>query len=102
MNITKEGESTPRELAALNLKDTVASRQAVNKKILRKLEQFILDNPHIRFCQALQNLNINTTEMVDIQGHGKQYIVKDTFYEEPNITYSRIKYDEGEVTRRKY
>lgn len=46
-------------------------------EILKLLEDYILTNPRIRFCQALYNLGIINNE--------------DRFYEESNRTLTRLR-----------
>lgn len=46
-------------------------------EILKLLEDYILTNPQIRFCQALYNLGIVNNE--------------DKFYEESNRTLARLR-----------
>ena len=57
------------------------NRQEYNLKIINKLQQYFIDNPDIRFFQALWNLNIIETVNVKI---------KDKYNEESKVTYNNL------------
>lgn len=88
MNTTEETKEKPIKI----------QRQVENMKIIRLLEQYFLDNPDIRFCQGLLNLQINEMS-------SESYLLKDKYNEEPNITRKKIEasYDfKDGITRKKY
>ena len=61
-------------------------RSELNEQILRKLSNYLRDNPDIRFIQALWNLKI-IDSITDEFGNTE---VIDRFYEEPIHTLKRI------------
>ena len=56
-------------------------RLKYNMKILEALVEYIVQNPQIRFGQALSNLDITTGHRVDIT---------DEFYTESEVTWGRV------------
>ena len=71
------------------------NRIEANKQIIKKLEEFINNNPNMRFIQALWALNIINAKPVYNKelGYHEQKI-EDRFYEEPSETLKRIGYSE--------
>ena len=61
------------------------TRQEANLKILEIIEEQIKQYPDLRFNQILTNLKINVTEYT-----GDRTLIKDNYYEEPNITLTRV------------
>jgi len=59
----------------------MGNRQEYNLKIVERLKQYFIDNPDIRFFQALWNLNIIETVNDNI---------KDKYNQEPEITYNNL------------
>lgn len=57
------------------------NRQEYNLKIVKRLEEYFIANPDIRFFQALWNLNIIETVSDKI---------KDKYNEEPKVTYNNL------------
>lgn len=69
-------------------------RQEGNKKLLKLLEEYLTNNPDIRFIQALWNLKIIDDKI--IEGNGHDIVVPvDRFYEEPDETLERISRTRG-------
>ena len=66
------------ELIEKCIKNTIKNRYKYNKKILTILDQEIERNKEIRFMQVLYNIGITGIE-------------EDRFYEEPKLTYQKIK-----------
>lgn len=64
-----------------------------NLTILGRLENYLKDNPTIRFGQALSNLNLAThKQRVNVDGQGeKDCIYEDIFYEEPEETLTKMR-----------
>lgn len=60
-------------------------RKKYNEKLLKKLEEYLSENPEIRFIQALWNLGI-----IDKAND----VFVDRYYEEPIKTYKRIRKNE--------
>lgn len=66
------------------------NRKEYNEKILTLLKEYLEKYPDIRFIQALWNLGIIDSEVIDSPGH-EIFVPRDRFYEEPDETYKRIK-----------
>lgn len=60
------------------------SRLNQNLTILGRLENYLKENPTIRFGQALSNLNLATHRL-------KETGVEDIFYEEPEETLIKMR-----------
>lgn len=56
-------------------------RKKYNEKLLKRLEEYLSENPEIRFIQALWNLGI-----IDKAND----VFVDRYYEEPKVTYKRV------------
>lgn len=67
------------------------TRLEINLIILEKLKNFFEENPDIRFCQALQILNISELQYLDKDGRHFPYIV-DNFHVESENTLISIDY----------
>ena len=63
------------------------SRQKENEIILSVIQNYLKNNPNIRFIQALWNLGIITAENSITGG----LIIEDRYYEEPFTTINRMK-----------
>lgn len=58
--------------------------------IIQKIKSYLIANPGVRFCQALQNLNINQNDNsrnVDINNN---YMLRDNFYDTDEEVISRF------------
>lgn len=62
----------------------VKERQLNNLRIVQKLYDYVLDNPDLRFIQALWALGI-------INRKKDSFELEDRFYEEPEETLRKIK-----------
>ena len=62
------------------------SRQECNKLIIEKLSELVEEYPDMRFGQLLVNC-----EIIRVIPSDKQLLAMDPFYEEPEITWERIK-----------
>lgn len=69
------------------ISNTLKNRKKYNQKILTILEREVEENPQLRFIQILHILGI-------IDG-------TDKFYEEPKLTYEKIKKEINEEKRNK-
>lgn len=69
------------------------SRLNQNLTILGRLENYLKENPTIRFGQALSNLNLAThKQKINVDGLGERdYIYEDIFYEEPEETLIKMR-----------
>ncbi len=65
-------------------------KQELNFKILEILQDYLTQNPDIRFGQALHNLNIATHRLLDDK-ENRPYNNIDIFYEEPEQTLLKMK-----------
>lgn len=63
------------------------SRQKENEIILSVIQNYLKNNPNIRFIQALWNLGIITAENSITGG----LIIEDRYHEEPFTTINRMK-----------
>lgn len=70
------------------------NRKEENKKLLKVLEDYLENNPDIRFIQALWALGIIDREVTDSSGFETSFIV-DRFYEESDKTLERISRTRG-------
>lgn len=61
-----------------------------NQKILSALTQYLLDNPSIRFGQALMNLGINEISPMT-EKFQSNYYLRDIYNDSNNEIYERIK-----------
>lgn len=62
---------------------------AASKTILTLLEQYINDNPGMRFTQALHNLNIN--QFADQNNpENKDYLLRDNYNDKDDDVLARI------------
>ena len=62
------------------------NRQEYNKLIIEKLSELVEEYPDMRFGQLLVNC-----EIIRVIPSDKQLLAMDPFYEEPEITWERIK-----------
>lgn len=62
------------------------SRKLYNTAIVRKLEELIEKYPDIRFGQLLVNCDI-----IELYHDYDEMVAKDPFYEEPEVTWERVK-----------
>ena len=67
-----------------NWKEKVKMRKEYNEKILEVLTKYLEENPEIRFCQALINLNI-------LQIEKDKNVVFDPFSDESVDIYKRMR-----------
>ncbi len=65
-------------------------KQELNFKILEILQDYLTQNPDIRFGQALHNLNIATHRLLDDK-ENRPYNNIDIFYEEPEQTLLKMR-----------
>lgn len=67
------------------------TRLEANLKILDYIEQYICNNPDVRFHQALFNLNINEFETKDDLGRIEVLpYLKDKYNQESSLTLSKL------------
>ena len=68
------------------------TRRQANLTILDHIEQYILNNPEVRFNQALFNLGINELETtLDLDSGFDRTFLKDKYNEESEITLKNLK-----------
>lgn len=69
------------------------TRQEGNERLLELLREYLINNPDIRFIQALWNLRIIDRDPIWNPGEISNPI--DRFYEEPEETLKRISRTKG-------
>lgn len=67
----------------------IEDRQKYNRLILSKISEVIEKEPYLRFNQILINLDVLEIEQILSNGQ-REFIIKDSFYEESEITWNRI------------
>lgn len=67
----------------------IENRLLYNKAILDKLTELVMKYPQLRFNQILIDCGILEMEEVLCEGE-RQQVIKDSFYEEPEITWNRM------------
>ena len=78
-------------------KPNTTERQRCNFYILNELMNYVINNPDIRFIQALWNVNI-----ID-RVENSDNVIRDRFFEEPNETLKRMRkvmYAECETSKK--